>query len=810
MASTQRSMSLKARLGFAFAAMITLLVGIAGYGAWSVQQAAARAGFIVENVLPSLAIAREIGFAMNDVRRLESQHLLVTTEREKKELEARIAKAATTVRADVEKYRPMIVDDEDKASLEAVGSSTEAYFAIGPKLLALSNKFATDAGAIDEGRKQLFGEARKVYGEANAAIEKLIAYNDKLAQEQASSAQAAAQSSVRNGAIAAFAALLVGVGLLVSTLRRVSADLGADPAEVRSMVDRVASGDLDAQLTLRAGDDSSVMARMKVMVEALRASAATARENLRIRQALDASASNVMIADENHDIVYVNGAMQKMMSAAAPALRTAVPGLDAANLVGSNIDRFHRNPAHQRSMIDAMDRPRRVPLKIGGMEFVLALVPIQDAATGRRVGTTVEWVDRTQEVAIEAELQQIIASAADGEFSVRVSLEGKEGAFLQMAQGINKMLENGESGLNEVNRVLEGLGRGDLTQTIDRDFGGVFGQLKDNVNRTVSTLATTIAKVRTTAGTLSNAVAQVSSTAQSLSQGANEQAASVEETSSSVEQMTASIGHTSENAKVTDGMARQAAGEAAEGGKAVADTVTAMKKIADKIGIVDDIAYQTNLLALNAAIEAARAGEHGRGFAVVAAEVRKLAERSQVAAQEIGSLASTSVQTAERAGSLLTQIVPAIGKTSDLVQEISAASGEQTAGVSQINQAMGQLTQLTNHNASAAEELAATAEEMASMAEELEGSMRVFKVAEGEGGFTASSPARVVRAGALSPNARPVGAGRPAVGAGASQHADMPRSRGASPGVRTVTAKPDGSRQVVAASSGPDGDFECF
>ncbi|MBW5415817.1 methyl-accepting chemotaxis protein [Pseudomonas sp. MAG002Y] len=241
-------------------------------------------------------------------------------------------------------------------------------------------------------------------------------------------------------------------------------------------------------------------------------------------------------------------------------------------------------------------------------------------------------------------------------------------------------------------------------------------------------LAYIISEVRGSADALSSASEQVSATAQSMSQSSSEQAASVEETSASMEQMSASIAQNTENAKVTDGMASKAAQEAAEGGKAVKDTVAAMKTIAEKIGIVDDIAYQTNLLALNAAIEAARAGEHGKGFAVVAAEVRKLAERSQVAAQEIGEVAKTSVALAERAGTLLDEIVPSIGKTSDLVQEIAAASEEQSAGVGQINTAMSQLSQITQQNASASEELAATSEEMSGQAEQLQQLMEFFTV----------------------------------------------------------------------------------
>ncbi|RZL03060.1 MAG: HAMP domain-containing protein [Rubrivivax sp.] len=283
--------------------------------------------------------------------------------------------------------------------------------------------------------------------------------------------------------------------------------------------------------------------------------------------------------------------------------------------------------------------------------------------------------------------------------------------------------------LNKAVDAANRLAEGDLTVSIDATGKDETAQLLQSMQNMVQKLSQVVSEVNSSAEALAGASEEVSATAQSLSQASSEQAAGVEETSASIEQMTASISQNTENAKVTDGMATKAADEATEGGEAVKATVSAMKQIAQKIGIIDDIAYQTNLLALNAAIEAARAGEHGKGFAVVAAEVRKLAERSQVAAQEIGAVASSSVELAETAGHLLDQMVPNIKKTSDLVQEITAASEEQSSGVSQINSAVGQLSQTTQQNASSSEELAATAEEMSSQAEQLQQAMSFFKLA---------------------------------------------------------------------------------
>ena len=295
-------------------------------------------------------------------------------------------------------------------------------------------------------------------------------------------------------------------------------------------------------------------------------------------------------------------------------------------------------------------------------------------------------------------------------------------------------------------RIAGRIADGDLRALKDPALLSLMTQ-KDEVGALVQVMDRMSAKLRDVIGSviaganqIHMASEQTSSTAQSLSQGASEQAASVEETSASIEEMTASTEQNSENAKVTDRIAAKAASDAEEGGEAVRQTVEAMKSIAEKISIIDDIAYQTNLLALNAAIEAARAGEHGKGFAVVAAEVRKLAERSQVASHEIGEVAKSSVGLAVRAGELLDEIVPAIQKTSDLVQEISAASSEQTSGAHQMNQAMEQLNSITQQSASSSEQLASTSEEMSSQALQLQELVGFFKIDDAGSVVAAGTP----------------------------------------------------------------------
>ncbi|WP_246237998.1 methyl-accepting chemotaxis protein [Pseudomonas akapageensis] len=353
--------------------------------------------------------------------------------------------------------------------------------------------------------------------------------------------------------------------------------------------------------------------------------------------------------------------------------------------------------------------------------------------------TALVEVNSTTAEQVNTEADQIVAGISNFMITLMIG-----GFILALALGlfITRMIVRQVGG--EPATAMDALQRvaaGDLTVDVQLRQGDTTSMLY-SLQLMVGRLRGIMSDVRMTADSLASASEQVAASSEALSQNASEQAANVEETSASVEQIAATVAQNTENAKVTDSMASQSAKDAVEGGEAVGQMVNAMRQIAQKISIIDDIAYQTNLLALNAAIEAARAGDHGKGFAVVAAEVRKLAERSQVAAQEIGGVATDSVTLAERAGTLLDQMVPSIRKTADLVQEITCASREQNTGLEQINLAVGQLAQTTQVNASASEELSSTSEEMSTQAVQLQEMIQFFRI----GDEALQSPARAMPA----------------------------------------------------------------
>ena len=462
----------------------------------------------------------------------------------------------------------------------------------------------------------------------------------------------------------------------------------------------------------------------------------------RLQSAISGSKTALMLCDKDLKITYSNPAVVELLRHRQNQLTKLFPGFDPNNLLGTCIDKFHKNPAHQRALLSNVSRlPYEGHIELPGMEFVVNATAILDGQ-GNYMGNMVEWQDVTEQKDAERRVQELIDASIKGQLDKRIDAERYQGFLRVIGEGINHLIDAVVQPLKDGTDVMQALAEGNLTKTMDGHYEGDYATLRDALNKSIENLVNMVGQIRASSESITSGSSEIAQGNADLSQRTEEQASSLEETASSMEELTSTVKQNADNARQANQLAAGARGQADKGQDVVRNAIVAMseisgasKKIAEIIGVIDEIAFQTNLLALNAAVEAARAGEQGRGFAVVAAEVRNLAQRSAGAAKEIKTLIKDSVEKVsegqklvDASGKTLDEIVVAVKKVSDIIAEIAAASQEQSAGIEQINKAITQLDEVTQQNAALVEQAAAASESMEEQAQSLEQMISFFKV----------------------------------------------------------------------------------
>ncbi len=750
-----RDLSLRIRLRAAFLCMVALLAVTGLLGMYGMDQAGGMVERVRQEALVPARLANEIRYLLADNR----GHLLLGMQHDPASPLAALHEHPLEIHLDAITANVERINaawqalsetrlDPTLAAAAEVGAAMERFQAarvafglegILPGKAALQARMFNDIGdllvdVIDPRYVQLNRET-------DALLEALDAYaNTARARVEE------AHDQLRDGILALFVLALLAAGVLTWLLIR---SIARPLDSTIRYFDQIAGGRYDNAIEIDRGDEiGRVLASLAAMQVKLGFDVAEARriasENLRIRIALDSITAPVTLSDAGHALIYMNPAARRLFDRLTPGLARRLPGFASTRMTGGRLSELFEDESLRAAYRERFRDTRVFETRLADHELRLSTSPVHDAA-GNYTGSVTQWLDRTAEVGVEQAIAGLVEAAAAGDFGHRLDTTGKDGFFLQLADGINRLMETSERSMHDVARVLKSLAAGDLTRRIDGEYAGLFGQLRDDTNATGERLAEIVSRIHEATEAITTAAREIASGNADLSRRTESQASSLEETASSMDEFTSTVRQNAENARQANQLAKGASEVATRGGEVVGEVVHTMgaiaaasRKIADIIGVIDGIAFQTNILALNAAVEAARAGEQGRGFAVVAGEVRSLAQRSAAAAKEIKGLISDSVERVdqgyrlvEQAGGTMEEVVESVRRVTEIMSEISAASTEQSQGIEQVNRAIAQMDETTQQNAALVEQAAAAAESLQDQAAALVEAVAVFRTAGG-------------------------------------------------------------------------------
>jgi methyl-accepting chemotaxis protein len=460
-------------------------------------------------------------------------------------------------------------------------------------------------------------------------------------------------------------------------------------------------------------------------------------ESFRLKTGLERVGAGLMMTRANHEIIYINPALQKIFNLYEPIISKHMPGFNEF-LNGIYVQSFNDFTTHPLNEAEGVGKI------LCTFEHVVFEIEANTIINhhGEELGFVFEWVDKTQEIKIQHEIEQMVLSAIEGNLTTHISVNDKQGFMLTLSEHINQFVTTIYSSLRDLKSLLSALSQGNLRYRLSGNYGGIFQEIQTDANATAEQLNLMVKAIVSSTDVITSAIEDMSLATDDLSKRTEKQASDLAVASNAMEDLSCTVNQNATNSKRANRFGKESHVVAEKGTNAVLQVAQTMQsieessqKIKDIMTLIDDIAFQTNLLALNAAVEAARAGTAGKGFAVVADEVRTLSQRCAEASKQVKVIISKStnqvedgVRLVEKARENLKEILHVTQEVALIIKEITYASDKQSSQLDEVRELVDSVDKETKKNVAMVDQGKMISITLQDQADRLSKSLGRFKV----------------------------------------------------------------------------------